>query len=84
MAREIIVNSSRQNELVIVKKTYGNKVKTITSSPTETAWSDDVFKELCIKSKPVMKKMPNRVVRASNALKFFSCYYGQIDIKDSK
>lgn len=31
-----------------------------------------------------MKKVPNRVVRASNALKFFSCYYGQIDIKDSK
>lgn len=84
MAGEIIVNSSHQDELEIIKKTYGNKVKTVTSSPTETAWSDDVFKELCIKSKPVMKKMPNRIVRVSNALKFFSCYYGKIDINDSK
>lgn len=31
-----------------------------------------------------MKKMSNRVVRASIAPKLFSCYYGQIDIKDSK
>lgn len=37
MAGENIVNSSRQDELEIIKKTYGNKVKTVTSSPTETA-----------------------------------------------
>lgn len=61
-----IVNSSRQDELEIIKKTHGNKVKTVTSSPTETAWSDE----------PGMKKMPNRIVRASNAFKFFSYYYG--------
>lgn len=77
MAGEIILNGPRQDEIEIVKRTGGNKVKTVTSSPTETAWSDDVFKELGIKSKPVMKKMPNRIVRASNVPKFFSCYYGQ-------
>lgn len=31
-----------------------------------------------------MKEMPNRIVRASNSRKLFSCYYGQIDIQDSK
>lgn len=76
MAGEIFVNtcSSRQDELEIIKRIDGNKVKTVTSGPTGTAWSDDVFKELCIKSKPVVRKMPNRIDRASNALKFFSCY----------